>query len=578
MQRAKTMPADRPVLARLTFPPISMLKGERWLIGSHILVALLALLPGVLMGPFQTFSRSPGFVEMFPDWEIPIFSFYYQSLTVHGVMNALFFTVLFIVGHAYFVTQRSLQRPLWKPGLAWFAFAVMIIGLLSTGYAIMLEGRSSVLYTFYTPLTAQPWFYLGLTLLIVGTWAAATNLFMTYVSWKRDNPDKRCPLAVFGVLSNFLMWCFATTSIALLMFSMLIPASFGWIEKTDPQLARILFWFFGHPLVYFWLFPAYISWYTMLPAQAGGRLFSQLLGRVAFLMLAIFSLPVGVHHLLADPGISQVAKFVHTVLTFVVIVPSLLTAFNIGAALERAGRRHGATGRLDWLWKQNWKNPVVTAQIGGLFMFIFGGFSGMIHASFTLNIALHNTSWVPAHFHMTLASAVMLTYIGMLYWLVPMLRGRVLWNRTMALVQVATWVGGMILFGHGMGAAGIGGVIRRTDLANAPYFGDGASVAFQKASVWLNTTAVGGVLLLISIILLYTNLVGTLFFSRKPLEENQVPISTEGDARLPLWLENWWMWLGVMIILAAMAWGPLLVDESLLFNAPITGPTGLPMR
>ncbi len=563
---------------RLTYSQVSMFTWERWLIGAHIIVALIALIPGILMGPFQAFRRSPAFMAMFPDWQIPLFPNYYNALTVHGVMNALFFTTFFIVGFSYYATQRSLQRPLWSTKLAWVAFGVMVAGLGLAAYGIIVK-QSNVLYTFYPPLTADPTFYLGLTLLIVGTWLVSFNIFRTYTSWKRETPAQPVPLVVFGVICNLGMWCLATVSVTIEMLVMLIPASFGMRTLTDPQLARTLFWFFGHPLVYFWLFVAYLSWYTMLPKQAGGKLFSDPLARIAFLMLAIFSVPVGVHHLFSDPGVSETAKGIHTVFTFIVAVPSLMTAFNVGAALELAGRRQGAKGKFDWLWKQNWKDPIVSAQLAGLFLFIAGGFSGLIQASFTLNIKLHNTSWVPAHFHMTLASAVTLTIISVVYWIIPMVRQRALWSKTLAHVQIILWTVGMIIFGHGMGAAGLGGVPRRTDLSQVPSAErlGGMSYIPEHTAIWLNTTAIGAVLLLISAVLIYLNVAGTFFLSKKPLEESESVIWTEGDATAPLWLERWGVWLGVMLFLALIAWGPVFAS-GVYFDAPIYGPMGSPIR
>lgn len=561
----------------VSFPRLSMANGERWLIGAHVLIALLALSPGILMGPFQTFQRSPGFMALFPDWEIPLFKNYYNALTVHGVMNALFFTTFFIMGLSYYLTQRSLQRPLKYMPMAWASFGSMTIGLVLTAYGIMVK-QSSVLYTFYPPLTADPTFYIGLTLLIVGTWLASANIFLTYRDWKRDNPGQVVPLAVFGIMCNLVMWCVATTTVTIEVLFMLLPASLGWSKLTDPQLARVLFWFFGHPLVYFWLFMAYFSWYTMLPSQAGGKLFSDSLARVALLMLAIFSVPVGVHHLFSDPGVSEVAKAIHTFFTFFVAVPSLMTAFNVGAALELAGRRRGAKGKLNWLWHQDWKNPLVTAQLAALFLFIAGGFSGIIQASFTLNIKLHNTSWVPAHFHMTLASAATLTYISIIYWIVPMFRGRALWSRTLAQVQIATWTIGMVIFGHGMGAAGLAGVPRRTDLSQVPSAErlGGMPYVPEHAAIWLDTTAIGGAILLLSAALLYVNVLGTLVASKKPVEDTG-PISTVGDSSSPLWLERWWLWIGVMLLLALIAWGPVFLS-GVYFDSPIYGPTGSPIR
>ena len=98
------------------------------------------------------------------------------------------------------------------------------------------------------------------------------------------------------------MWQIATLGVAVEILSMLLPWSLRLIDATDPQLARTYFWFTGHPLVYFWLLPAYISWYGMLPKQAGGKLFSDSLARLAFWLFLIVSVPVGLHHQFVDPG------------------------------------------------------------------------------------------------------------------------------------------------------------------------------------------------------------------------------------------------------------------------------------
>lgn len=360
--------------APVVFPRVGMLTSERWLIGVHIISALFALSIGILMGPFQTFRRAPAFVQAFPEWQIPVFSYYYQALTMHGVMNALFFTTFFIVGFSYFVTQRSLQRPI-NQTMGWIAFVLMLVGLGLILYAISTN-QANVLYTFYSPMLAHPTFYLGLVLLAVGSWVAGAAIFMAYLAWKKEHPGERVPLAVFAILVNQIMWQICTLGVAIEILVLLLPASLGFLFVTDVQVGRALFWFFGHPLVYFWLIPAYVSWYTMLPTQAGGKLFSDSLGRVAFIMLLIFSLPVGVHHLYADPGVSAVSKGIHTVLTFVVAIPSFMTAFNVGASLEYAARKRGARGPLSWLFYQKWGDPVVVAQLGGMILFIMGGFSG----------------------------------------------------------------------------------------------------------------------------------------------------------------------------------------------------------
>jgi cytochrome c oxidase subunit 1 len=538
--------------ARASFPALAMLRSERNLVGVHIITSLIALTFGIFMGPFQAFHRSPAFVQAFPGWSIPVFSYYYQAVTVHGVMNALFFTTFFIVGFTYYVTQRSLERPLKSVMLGWIGYALMLVGLcLVLATLSMAPQQSAVLYTFYPPMVAPPTFYIGLVLLVVGSWAASANVFLTYRDWRRAHPGERVPLAVFGAVANYIMWDIATIAVAIEVLFMLLPASLGMIKITDPQLGRVLFWFFGHPLVYFWLLPAYISWYTMLPRQAGGKLFSDSLARVAFLLLMIFGIPVGVHHLFSDPGVSATAKGIHTILTFVVAVPSFMTAFNVGASLEYAGRKNGGKGLFGWILKQRWSDPIVAAQLVAMLIFITGGFSGLINASAQLNIAVHNTSWVPGHFHTTLGTAVTLTYIGILYWLLPLIRGRALFSKKIALGQVYTWGIGMFIFASSMGQAGLDGAPRRADLVTSPYLN-------EAAKIWLNWTAVGGAILLISSILLFVNIIGTLF-SRKPVEIT-APISTTGDSAAPLILERWGLWIGVIAIVCLLAWGPVIVD------------------
>jgi cytochrome c oxidase subunit 1 len=536
---------------KLSFPAFAMLQSERWLVGAHLLVAMVAILAGSLLGPFQTFRRAPAL-----QWDIPVFSYYYQALTLHGVLNALVFTTFFIMGTSYFVTQRSLERPLKYMNAAWVAFGLMLVGLLLAAFAI-ITGQASVLYTFYPPMEAHWTFYLGLALVIIGTWVGLFNVIFTYRDWKKEHPGEPVPLAVFAVIANFVMWFTASLGVAIEVLTMLLPMSLGIIDTTDAQVARILFWFFGHPLVYFWLIPAYISWYTMLPKQLGVNLFSDSMARVTFLMIMIFSIPIGVHHLFTDPGISESAKLMHALLTFVVAVPSLLTAFNIGATIERAGRKRGATGLFDWMWKQPWGNPMIAAQYMGMILFIFGGITGIANASFNLNLALHNTMWVVGHFHVTLAGAVFLTYMSILFWILPMITGRKLFMPSVALSHVYLWGGGMLIFAGSMGRAGIEGAPRRSDTGAA-----GAYVSDSMAP-WLNMGAVAGFLLLAAIICLFVVVIGTIFFSQKiDRVEDAAPVQTAApaDARIPAIFERWDLWIVVIVVSNIIMWGPVLMS------------------
>ena len=173
----------------------------------------------------------------------------------------------------------------------------------------------------------------------------------------------------------------------------------------------MLFWFFGHPLVYFWLLPAYVMYYTMLPKLSGGKLYSDFAGRFTFMWLVAFSAPIGIHHQYTEPAISTTWKFVHAFFTMLVAIPSLVTAFTLAASMEhgaRQERRQRAVRLVEETAVPRQERWLFGYLFCGLFIFIFGGITGIINASYNLDNVVHNTAWMPAHFHQTVAGPVFL--------------------------------------------------------------------------------------------------------------------------------------------------------------------------
>jgi cytochrome c oxidase subunit I len=362
------------------------------LTAAYLAVALLALLGGVLTGLAQALEHAG--IDVYPALA-PAVQSYYHGLSLHGVLNVLVWTTFFICGFLPFITVEALGRPLASPALGWATFWLMTGGLLLA--AVPLVGNAAtVMFTFYPPLKAHWAFYVGLTVVVAGTWLVTLNLALTWRAWRRAHPGVRTPLAAFMSLATFTMWTLASLGLAAEMVFMLIPWSLGLTAGTDPLLARVLFWFTGHPIVYFWLLPAYVSWYTLMPRQAGGRLFSDPLARASFLLFLVLSTPLGFHHQYTDPGIHEGWKLVHAFLTFAVFFPSLLTFFNVVASLESGARARGGRGWVAWFFRLPWGDPSVAAQVLAMILFAFGGIGGLINASFSLNRLVHNTAWIPA--------------------------------------------------------------------------------------------------------------------------------------------------------------------------------------
>jgi cytochrome c oxidase subunit I len=510
---------------------------------ANFAVAITAFGIAAAMAMMQALSRA--------SLDLPFRSpkMYYLSVTAHGVLMALVFTTFFIMGFGYVVLTRTLNRPIATPRLAWTGFWVALTGTALAAGAI-LSGHASVLYTFYPPLQAHPAFYIGAALLIVGSWCWCATTILTYRAWRREHPGVPAPLALHGMLVTALLWLIATVGVAIEDLVLLIPWSLGLTKTIDPMLARMLFWYFGHPLVYFWLLPAYVVWYTIFPKVAGGKLFSDPLGRLVFILFLILSTPVGFHHEFMDPGIPAGWKFLHSMITMWILFPSFVTAFTITASLEVAGRLKGATGWLDWLGKLPWRDPTFSSVAFAMLLFAIGGIGGAINASYMLNSVVHNTAWIQAHFHLTVGSAVALTFMGVAYYLLPRLLGRELELGLLARVQPYLWFIGMALFSFSNHITGLMGMPRR--VMEATY---GGSPIAAQWKLLTGVSAVGGLFLFASAGFFVLVMLGTWLAGKRqdpqPIEwaEPLHPVA----ARTTL-LDRYGLWTIVAILIVLIAY------------------------
>lgn len=517
------------------------------LIMSYIIFSIIAIFLGGLAGLLQMMQRS-GWITL-PNWLT-----YYQLLTAHGVLLALVFTTFFIIGYLFSGVTRTLDGKL-TPGartLGWIGFYLMAIGSL-VGTAIILTNDGTVLYTFYAPMQASPWFYVSLALLIVGSWFSSAGILAAYLHWRKKNKNQASPLFAYMSVATLILWIHASLAVAVSVVFFLIPWAFGWVPRVDVSLTRILFWYFGHALVYFWLLPAYIYWYVNIPQVIGGKIFSNSLPRLTFILLILFSVPVGIHHQLTEPGIQSFWKFLQVVLTMMVVVPSLITAFSVVATFELTGRSKGGKGLFGWVTKLPWKDARFFATILAMIIFVPAGAGGIINGSYQLNQMVHNTWFITGHFHLTLATSVVLTFFAISYWLIPVLTKRVFTKglNRLAIVQTICWVVGVLLMGGIMHFAGIKGAPRRT--AHSTY-GD-----HELALSWLSYSqiiAIGGVLLFIAIVLVLYIWIKLIFFAPKSEKTIEYPIGVinERAEDPPPILERWSVWIGVSIALSVIAY------------------------
>ncbi len=564
-----TAPGMTPVLTRLS-PSL------RWLLLIELLVPSMLLMFGIYHGFVQTLYRA-GAIRSTSFMGIE----YYQGLTLHGVINAIVFTTFFAVAFGTAVVAHFLGR---EPNAkaAWVSGLLMLGGSVAAAAAIF-AGKASVLYTFYAPLKAHTAFYAGAAALIVGSWIAFFNWIPVYLRWRRENPARKTPMAVVGIFVTFIVWMMATIPLAYEVLGMLLPWSLGYIQTINVPLSRTLFWFFGHPLVYFWLLPAYAMYYSMLPRLAGGKLYSDFAGRLAFMLFILFSAPVGVHHQFGEPGIGAQWKGVHAAFTYLVGLPSFLTAFTLAASMEYGARKQGGKGLFEW-WSKlpyfNEDNYLFGYFFAGMLLFLVGGITGILNTSYSVNAVVHNTSWVPGHFHTTVGGPVFLAFIGMTIYMVSKLTGKRVASPKLNVLVPWLWLTGVSIFSTMMMLDGLQGEPRRTNLGMS--YSNPSSPLYNGS--W-NPLAVfasfGGLIMAGAMVLWFVVLFQTLKSPRVEEPALDFPSSEAYlDEDVP-WVRNFRPWIMVAIVILIIAYAPPLYDviRSTYSGAvPYSPNTPIPLR
>ena len=513
---------------------------------AHFWVAFAAFAAAAVLGAWQMWVRSPLGAHIGTPED------YYMSVTAHGVAMAYVLTTFFIMGFGYFVAVTSLDRPLPGKAWAWGGFVVAVIGVVMVVITIA-AGKAAVLFTFYPPLTASPWFYIGLVLVVAASWVWCVLMLLAMTQWKREHPGKPVPLAMFATVANAVMWLWTTAGVAVELVYQVIPAAFGLVQTIDVGLARTLFSWTLHAIVYFWLIPAYIAFYTMVPRAAGGRLYSDTMGRITFILFLIYSLPVGMHHLLMDPEHGDGTKFIQVFLTAFVSVPTLLTIFTITASLEIAGRLRGGRGVFGWIATLPWERPMVLATGLAFVMLGFGGFGGLINMAYGMNAMIHNTSWVTAHFHLIFGGSVVIMYFAIAYEIWPRLTSRAYASleplRLRLRLQLWLWFLGMMVMTLPWHWLGLQGQWRR--VANFNY--DNPIIAGWGPLVLVSVG--GGSVLLVSALLFLRNLAvlhrGLRVAAPRPL----YALAVHPPQQVPAALNGFGLWNVLVLVLMLLAYG-----------------------
>jgi cytochrome c oxidase subunit 1 len=484
-------------------------KSAETLMKVNAVAAVLCLLVGGVLALVVTLTRWPA-VHLLPA------DLFYQALTAHGIDMLIFWIIFFEMAILYFCSSTLLRCRLATPRMAWLAFALMVIGAITTNIAVY-QGGSSVMMTSYAPMPAAPHFYLGLILFAVGALIGCFVFLGTLVVARAEKTyEGSIPLVTFGALTACIIAIFTIASGAII----LIPTflwSVGYIHQIDALMYKTIWWAFGHSSQQINVAAHVAVWYAIAAIVFGAKPMSEKVSRGAFLLYILFLQLASAHHVLTDPGISSEWKIFNTSYAmYLAVLASMVHGLTVPGSIEIAQRQKGLNrGLFEWIRKAPWGNPVFSGMFISLIGFGFlGGISGVMMGTEQLNLIIHNTVYVPGHFHATVVVGTTLAFMSLTYFLIP-----TLFRREMIMPGLAKWQPylfgiGMSLFAVFMMGAGTLGVARRHwDMAFT-----GAAMPYEypgTAYLMMGLMAIAGLAAIVGggIYLLIT--VGSLLWGRK---------------------------------------------------------------
>ncbi len=495
----------------------------RW----HAVTAVVHFLIGVVCALLLVLTRWQA-VHLLPA------TWYYRILTAHGLNMLIFFIIFFEMAVLHFAGTVVLGCRQPAPKLGWLAYLLMLVGACTTN-AYVFAGKADVLFTSYVPLKAHPAYYFGIILFAVGALICTSLFFASMVVAKRGKTyTGSVPLVTFGAMTAAII-----AVITLVHGAIIYIPTFLWslgLMEMDPEVYRMVWWGLGHSSQQINVAAHVACWYLLAGLTVGGVVLNEKVSRAAFFLYVLFISMASAHHLLVDPGVGPAWKVWNTSYAmYLAVLASMAHGFTVPAGIETGQRLRGFTqGRFQWLTKAPWGDPGFSALWISLVIFGFGGgITGVVIGTEQINIVVHNTIRVPGHFHMTVVGGTALCFMGVTYYLLPLIFQKRVAFYKLAQIQPYLFGAGISIMGIAMTYAGSFGVPRRhwdISFVHAPF-----GIQFPPVvDLFMAGMAVGGVLAFIGGISYCIIAVASVFFT-KTLTDTEL---REGVSGLPPGITN----------------------------------------
>ncbi|MFL6279078.1 MAG: cbb3-type cytochrome c oxidase subunit I, partial [Vicinamibacterales bacterium] len=422
--------------------------GRRYIVTAFVFF----LLAGLLAALMRLQLSRPDNAFLSPD-------LYNQIFTTHGTTMMFLFAVPVLQGLGiYFLPLMVGARAIAFPRLVAFSYWMFLFGGIFLYVSFFLNAGPDVGWFSYPPLAeslytpskrADVWAQL-ITFTEVASLAVAVSLITTAFKLRAPGMTlNRVPIFVWAQVVTSFMVLFAMPSVMLastaLILDRLVGTHFFDVEhRGDALLYQHLFWFFGHPEVYIIFIPGTGLVSTIVSTFSRRPIFGYLAIALSLVATAFMGFGLWVHHMFAT-GIPQLGRSFFTAASIIIALPTGIQFFCWIATM--------------WSGRIVLKTPMLW-MLGFFGIFLIGGLTGVILAAVPVNIQVHDTFFVVAHFHYVLIGGAVFPLFGAIYYWFPKITGRLLSERAGQIVFGLMFVGFNVTF-FPMHVLGLHGMPRR---------------------------------------------------------------------------------------------------------------------
>lgn len=382
---------------------------------------------------------------------------YNRIFSLHGIVMVWFFLIPSIpatLGN-FLLPMMIGAREMAFPKLNLLSWYIYTLGGLFSIVAVILGGVDTG-WTFYTPysslfsnsaviVAAAGVFVVGFSSILTGL----NFIVTTHTMRVRGMTWFRLPLFVWANYATGLVLVLATPVLTVTLLLLAVERTLGLsifdpAMGGDPLLFQHLFWFYSHPAVYIMILPAMGVISEIIPCFSRNPIFGYAGMVVSIMAISLFGFLVWGHHMFVS-GQSVYAGILFSFFSFLVAIPSAIKTLNWTATLFR--------GRISFT------APMIYA-LSFLGLFTVGGLTGIFVAALALDVHLHDTYFITAHFHYIMVGGAVTAYLGGLHFWWPKLTGRMyseIWSKVAAL---ALFIGFNLTF-YPQFLLGYGGLPRR---------------------------------------------------------------------------------------------------------------------